>query len=184
MSEAPIVYIYNKITGEYQGSEHALQSPADSPGVWLYPARSTLLEPPAANDTHVPCFVAGEWVLTVNHRGEIMYAANGDHHLIMGPGPIPEGWSLTPPEPEPEEVPAVPPYVPMWKAKIVLDANSLLEAADALIEGSGNTSYRLAWEYATEISRESPLLLWAAEQLELTSEQVDAMFIAAYAIQV
>ena len=78
----------------------------------------------------------------------------------------------------------VPESIPLWKARAVLGQNGLLAQTDSLIEASGNTAYIAAWHYAPDIHRTSPLVNWAGQQLNLTSAQIDALFIAAAAISV
>ena len=44
---------------------------------------------------------------------------------------------------------------------------------------TGDITAQLHWEYASVVERDNAVLLMMAEQLGLTSEQVDEMFIAA-----
>lgn len=80
--------------------------------------------------------------------------------------------------------PTIPVSVKMWQAKAALSASGKLEAANAVVSVANNESLRIAWEYATDVSRNSPGLNAVAAALSMTSAEVDALFIAADAIQV
>ncbi|MDR0339502.1 MAG: hypothetical protein LBH65_04420 [Desulfovibrio sp.] len=49
-----------------------------------------------------PCESGGKWVQTEDHRGEEGYV-DGEHTTIKDVGPLPTGWSTTPPGPTEEE---------------------------------------------------------------------------------
>lgn len=55
-----LIYNYSGITGEFLGHEIAEESPLE-PGVFLFPANSTLTPPPDAIDGKKRCFVNGSW---------------------------------------------------------------------------------------------------------------------------
>ena len=54
------VYLYDETTGAYTGMYNAHPSPME-PGVFLEPAGSTPIEPPAADDDQVAVFIDGAW---------------------------------------------------------------------------------------------------------------------------
>lgn len=72
----------------------------------------------------------------------------------------------------------VPASVTPRQVRLLLLAQSLLPQVEAIIASSDEAT-RIAWDYASEFRRDDPLLLALASQLGLTSEQVDAFFIAA-----
>lgn len=43
----------------------------------------------------------------------------------------------------------------------------------------GNEAGQIEWEYATEVRRDHPLVAWLASELNLSSAQVDAIFVDA-----
>lgn len=75
----------------------------------------------------------------------------------------------------------VPPAVSMFQARAVLMQAGLYEAVDSAMQSTGGVN-ALAWEYATEVRRDSPLVLAMASQLDLSPEQIDDLFRAAVQI--
>jgi hypothetical protein len=178
---APTVYRYDKWTGEFVGTELAVQSPLDEPGVWLYPANSTTQPPPQVDNGLVAVWVDESWQTVEDHRGKTIYKGQSSA-TVETIGPVPDGWSLDPPEPSNE--PFIPTSVLLWQARAVLDTHGLLQQVDTLIEASGSAANKAAWHYAPAIRRDSQLVNWAAGQIGLTSEQVDQMFLEASQIEV
>ena len=89
-----------------------------------------------------------------------------------------EGNAIEPYVPPPEPVPSA---VSMFQARAALLAAGLYEAVDAAIQQAGGVNL-VAWEYATEVRRDSPMVQAMAQQLGLTDEQVDDLFRQAAAI--
>lgn len=77
----------------------------------------------------------------------------------------------------------VPSSVKMWQAKAALDEAGKLEAAQALVD-SAPTPVRLAWEYASDISRNSNAIKMIGANLGLTEDDLDWLFRQAEGIQV
>ena len=71
----------------------------------------------------------------------------------------------------------VPQSITPLQAKLQLLKLGLLDEVEALV--TGDRTSQLYWEYASVVERDNAVLLLMAEQLGLTSEQVDEMFIAA-----
>lgn len=69
----------------------------------------------------------------------------------------------------------VPASVSMFQARAVLWQMGMYEAVDQALQTAGGVNL-LAWEYAVEVRRDSPLVSAMADQLSLTLEQVDEMF--------
>lgn len=67
-----ICYAYDATTGVYVGPIIADPSPLE-PGVYLYPADTTLVAPPAAVAHQAWCWVSGAWTAVADHRGETWY---------------------------------------------------------------------------------------------------------------
>lgn len=91
---------------------------------------------------------------------------------------IASGAEIAPYVPPPEPVPSV---VSMFQARAVLMAAGLYETVDAAMQQAGGVNL-IAWEYATEVRRDSPLVQAMAAELNLSSEQVDELFRQAAAI--
>ena len=87
---------------------------------------------------------------------------------------------VDPPEPGP---PPVPEAVSMFQCRAILIANELFDTVDAAMKAAGGINEQ-AWEYATEVRRDSQLVLAMAAQLELTEAQIDDLFIAAAQVTV
>ncbi len=75
--------------------------------------------------------------------------------------------------------PAIPQQVPMWAVRTVLQNDGLFDQAQALIEASTDNALKNVWEYGNFADRNSNAIASLAAALDLTSEQVDQMFIDA-----
>ena len=75
--------------------------------------------------------------------------------------------------------PAIPQQVPMWAVRTVLQNDGLFDQAQALIEASTDNALKNVWEYGNFADRNSNAVASLAAALDLTSEQVDQMFIDA-----
>jgi hypothetical protein len=89
------------------------------------------------------------------------------------------------------ELPALPPRVPReipnWRAKVILAQMGLLstvEAAIAALPEPEHTVARLAWGGDAKLARSGKTVLSLAAALGLDDDQVDALFIAAEALEV
>jgi hypothetical protein len=81
--------------------------------------------------------------------------------------------------------PAVPEVVSMRQARIALLAAGHLAAVTAAVAampGIEGDVARIEWEYAQDVRRDSPLIGSLAPAVGLSSEQVDALFLAAAAV--
>ncbi|MBB5040797.1 hypothetical protein [Shinella fusca] len=77
MSEAPIVYHYHRMSGEYLSSSLADADPMES-GRWVVPASATLVEPATTSEGFATVFVDGEWREVEDHRGETWWDEDGN----------------------------------------------------------------------------------------------------------
>ena len=68
----------------------------------LLPNNSTHTAPPAQQDGHIPHWTGGTWEQVENHKGTRGYV-DGKPHTVIAYGPLPDGWSDTPPPPTMEE---------------------------------------------------------------------------------
>ena len=94
------------------------------------------------------------------------------HWLSLGNAPTPY---VAPPAP-------IPSSVALWRAKAALHEAGLLDQADAMITAANNPVLAAFWSNATSIERASPTLASLATQLNLASDQLDALFVRAAAI--
>lgn len=78
----------------------------------------------------------------------------------------------------------VPPQVPMWSVRTVLQNDGLFDQAQALITSSTDNALKNVWEYGNFADRNSNAINTLATALGLTSEQVDQMFKDANALTV
>jgi hypothetical protein len=75
---------------------------------------------------------------------------------------------------------SVPKSVTPYQARIALLDAGLLPTVEALMADQNTPqSAKIAWEYAVEIQRQSSFIATLAPALNLTSEQIDALFVAA-----
>lgn len=78
--------------------------------------------------------------------------------------------------------PVVPEAVTMRQARLALLGAGLLSSVDAAIDGLPSPmreAARIDWEYASEVRRDSPLIVQMGAPLGLDDAQIDALFVAA-----
>lgn len=92
-------YSYSPATGEYIETITLRESPLE-PGTYLVPAFCTTTALPEVTVGHAACWNGAAWVLVEDHRGEAGYI-NGAAFVVTDLGDYPEGWSTTPPAPDP-----------------------------------------------------------------------------------
>jgi hypothetical protein len=76
---------------------------------------------------------------------------------------------------------SAPATVAMWKAKAALAAAGLLAQVDAAVAAQPQ-AVQLAWEYATELHRDSSTLAAMAATIGLSAAQIDELFRQASAV--
>lgn len=92
-------------------------------------------------------------------------------------------WRSAGNTPTPYTAPTVVPYsVTPFQAKAAIYNAGLLPAVQAAIAAASPIA-QLAWSDATEFTRDSPTIAALSAQLGLSSAQVDALFVAAAAIE-
>lgn len=99
------------------------------------------------------------------------------------------GWTWTEEggftPPEAVDLPAViPEKVSRLQARVALLNAGMLQSVEDYIAASGDAMLQLVWAEATEWRRDSPTIAAIAAALELTEDQVDALFRAAGEISV
>lgn len=72
----------------------------------------------------------------------------------------------------------VPQSVPLWKAREQIRRAGLFDKVDAALQAFGGAPLA-AWEYATEVRRNSAIIEQLGTLLGLTEEQLDTLFIEA-----
>lgn len=100
---APVIYTYDKQTGEYKPDAKATCQWSPRENKWLIPAAATITEPPTAGENQAACFDAASkaWVLKADYRGEKWYdKATRELHEIKDIGVEPDetAWTQTAPE--------------------------------------------------------------------------------------
>lgn len=78
------------------------------------------------------------------------------------------------PSPAPSVAKVIPSVSPLQARRALLEIG-LLDEADAFV-GTLDRFEQLAWEYATLIERDNPIITKAAAAIGLTEAQVDALF--------
>ena len=89
-------------------------------------------------------------------------------------GDVWDGLEFTAPLPTPEPIPS---SITPRQARLKLLELSLLDELEAVI--TTNRAWQIEWEYATEVKRDSLLIDAIATQADLTSEQIDSLFVEA-----
>ena len=140
----------------------------DTPGVCA--GIPTFIRLPNGDDVHCPApGELQEWKLLPRmfETGEQSLTSDGTSVIVRRPAQVPQS-------------------VPMWKAKTILQQSDKLTAADTAVTASGNRALQFAWgpNGASEIRRDSPAISAMATAIGLSSAEVDALFIAAAAIEV
>jgi len=85
-------------------------------------------------------------------------------------------------QPDPNAIPST---VTMRQARLALLNAGLLSSVETFIGAMPSPEKEAAqieWDYAAEIRRDHPFVMQIATALELSSEQLDALFVAASAI--
>jgi len=95
------IFRYATVSGEFAGDSTAAESPLES-GVFLVPAFHTAVEPPEVSSGYAAFWNGSAWALVEDHRGETGYI-NGTAFVVTDLGAYPEGWSTTPPAPDPNK---------------------------------------------------------------------------------
>jgi hypothetical protein len=72
----------------------------------------------------------------------------------------------------------IPQTVSPRQARLALFAAGMLDQAQAAVDAAGGAT-KITWEYATEIRRSEPLIDTLGQQLGLSDEQIDALFVYA-----
>lgn len=88
------------------------------------------------------------------------------------------GFVLPPTEPPPPPPPAVPDRVTLAQARVALRRAGLFDRADSAVRSLGGEALD-AWEYSNDVSRVSPLVSAMAGALDLSPDEIDALFLAA-----
>lgn len=120
-------------------------------------------------------------VIEVDPEAIPEWATNWPEAGDAGPGWLWDGEGFNPPEPEPVPEP-VPDVVSPLQARVALMQAGKLEAVEQVVAGAGPL-VQVAWEYATELRRNSPTIEMLREQAGWSPEEMDALFIAAAQVE-
>jgi hypothetical protein len=71
----------------------------------------------------------------------------------------------------------IPSQITMRQTRLYLLSIDLLDTVENIV--SQNKAWQIEWEYASEVQRTNQLIIAMQEELQLTNQQVDEMFIAA-----
>lgn len=70
----------------------------------------------------------------------------------------------------------VPPKIPMWAFRTVLQNDGLFDSADSMIASSDDNALKNVWQYGNFAERTSPAIANFAQIMGLTDAQVDKIF--------
>ena len=84
-------------------------------------------------------------------------------------------------EPQQPAVPlvSIPSVVTMRQARLALLQAGLLSLVESAIASMESPAAQIEWDYSQEVNREQPLVKQLAEALNLTSDQLDNLFLEA-----
>ena len=85
-------------------------------------------------------------------------------------------WNAPPEYPSPLNVPQ---EVTMRQAKLALHYRQLLHPVNTAIQNSEDEVTKIEWEYAQTVRRDWPALISLANEMQLTEDEVDNLFIFA-----
>lgn len=148
--------------GFFTGPVQADPSPLE-PGVWLIPGGCVDVEPPALSEGQRAQWANGAWV-------------------VIDPPPEPEPE----PEPTPEELLAAERAqmrCSPLQGRLALAAAGLLPQVETAVAAADQTT-QVAWEYAVEWKRTSPMISTMAAAVGMTETQIDDLFRSAMQIEV
>lgn len=111
----------------------------------------------------------GDWADKTTWRVDFQSDATGAQKLAAQT--VIDDWDAS--------TPAPPMTVPMWAVRTVLQNDGLFSQAQALIDASTDNALKNVWEYGNFADRNSNAINTLATALNLTSNQVDKMFIKA-----
>lgn len=77
---------------------------------------------------------------------------------------------------EAEQAAYVPPQVPMWAVRTVLQMDGLFDQAQTLVDASTDLALKNIWEYGNDALRSSPAINSLGAALGLSNEEIDQMF--------
>ena len=81
---------------------------------------------------------------------------------------------------EPEPLPPITPsVVTMRQARLALLQAGVLPLVESAIASMESPAAQIEWDYSQEVNREQPLVKQLAEALNLTSDQLDNLFLEA-----
>ncbi len=86
------------------------------------------------------------------------------------------------PTPATAPTPTVPPQIALWQVRAVLAHRGLLDQANSVIAALNDPSVTAYWDYGNVLDRTSPTLAKLITAMNLTSTDVDAMFVEAAAL--
>jgi len=171
------VYSYDPGHGAYTGATVADASPLE-PGVFLYPAYTTVTKPPNSKDGFVPVWNGKKWTNTPDYRGETWFDGEGNSVIVEQPGdPAKMGLSKDPPGPSDQEQ-SIPTVTPL-QLRNWLRSKGLRDKVEPLIASLPDDERGAAedaWEYAGVYEHDNPFVMMLGAALELSPEDIEQGF--------
>lgn len=175
------VFVFDETTGIYISRYEAQEYPPDS-GDFITPTCHLEVDPGSCPDGKVWVAQDGAWLAMDNFMGAVIYDQAGtDTRLVNMPGPIPEGWAVTPPPPPPPTAEELAAAAEMQHADELAAAadrkNSLLATAGAQISILTDATDP---DVVSEVSANDTalLLLWKKYRQDLRGTDATALPVA------
>ena len=116
--------------------------------------------------------------ITLEERDALVNGANSGRVVVRDANGRP---ALSDPPPAP---PVIPQRVTKFQAKAALFLAGLLDDVEALMaDPATDRITRLAWTESLHFERQSPMIAAMASLLGLSNQQLDALFVSAFAIE-
>lgn len=193
------VFNYSKDTFELVDENEAVVNPLEK-GKYLIPAFSTTIKPKSTKAGFTQCFdeTLQKWEYVEDNREKTVYSKTTKEKIeIDYIGKIKEEDTLLEPKQFDKwnkdtqswiedielkkefEKSLVPISITQRQCRLMLVQIDKYQEAIAFIENSSDDIIKIEWEYASTIERTNPLVSALAEQLKLTKEQLDKLFMEA-----
>ncbi|KLD95811.1 hypothetical protein [Aliarcobacter butzleri] len=196
--EIPIIYVYDKDMKEYLHS-HTNTFLIDYKKFNIL-ENETTIKPLDNKAGYTVCFneEAKKWEYVEDNRGKIIYSKTTkekievdylgkikEEHTLLVPGQFDEWdytqkiWVENEKVKKEYEDSLIPTSITQRQCRLMLHKMGKYKEVVTFIENSEDDEIKIEWEYASTIERNNPLVSTLGEQLGLTKEQLDNLFVEA-----
>lgn len=173
----PIYHAFDAATGEFRGSGEADPSPLED-GVFLFPANTTEIAPPAAEAGKAIVWQDDAWNFVPDHRGETWF--DGAQLVVITAlgDPSEDGLSRIAPEPEPSFAPLSPRR--FWLAALSLGiTEDMVDAEIEKLPQPQREGAKIEKRHAQTYERHHFLVEQLPAQFDVTEAALDAAWLNA-----